>query len=82
MAFIAVTQSTAGSAKFHRFWVPLFSEVAYKRTLFQPLAMHHKRFGLNYQTLKIVFGESTARRTKPFEKRSSARTFFSIFGKT
>ena len=40
--------------------------------------MRNKRFGLYYECLKIMFGDSATRRTKPFNKRSSVRTFLSV----
>ena len=42
--------------------------------------MRHKRFGLYYQSLKIMLGESTNCCTKPFNKRSTVRTFLHVFG--
>jgi hypothetical protein len=43
--------------------------------------MHHKRFGLYYQSLKILFGESATRREKPFNKCGSIGTFLPVFRK-
>lgn len=42
--------------------------------------MRNKCFGLYHQGLKVMFGESATRRTKPFNEPTSVRTFLSVFG--